>query len=174
MRLLLLAILLAPKLAFAQFNFLNKENNVVVSGMTGCTATAINSASSCELKDTTATYRQVFPRGYGLMTLWIYYDWAAGTGYSFRVEACREGMASTDCTDNTDWFVVHGESYASGTMTLADGTFTEGSISADHYAVWSMFINYPRVRLANIVASGSPTASDKITIVAEFANTLVK
>jgi hypothetical protein len=166
---ILAAMLLIPQVAFAQFSWFNKENYVKLSAITGCNATAINTAASCELINTSTSYRKIYPHGYNLLTLYVYYDWAAGTGYGFNLEACVEGMESTDCTDSTDWFRIMGETYASGTLTLANGAVTKVA-GADDYGVWSVAINYPRIRLSSILATGSPTASDKITVTAVLSN----
>jgi hypothetical protein len=169
--LLLAAILLVPNLAFAQFGFFNKENYVKLSAITGCNATAINTAASCELISLTPSYRKIYPNGYNLLTLYVYYDWAAGTGFGFNLEACHEGLETTDCTDATDWYRIDGETYATGTVTLASSSITKAA-GADDYSVWSVAINYPRIRLANILATGSPSASDKITITAVLSNSV--
>jgi hypothetical protein len=159
--LVLLALLLAPATALAQ----TTGSSITISGITGCDATAINVATDCELRNVVVPYRPLNSNGYNLATLYIYYDWAAGTGYSFILQACKEGLETTHCTDATDWFDVQGEAYSSGTLTITDATITKAA-GADDYSVWSVGINYPRMRLKGIVASGSPTASDKITVVA--------
>jgi len=128
-----------------------------------CNAKAINAAVDCEVRQKTTSPYTLNVVGYNVLTLEIYYDWTAGTGIQFNIEACDEGDGDTDCTAATDWFLVQTGNIVAGTDTLSDLLVTK-VCGADCYFTYSIGLNYRRLRIANVLATGVPGANDKVTI----------
>lgn len=129
-----------------------------IGALDNCNAAAINVAVDCG---------DIRVQGYNALTLEIFYDYAAGTGYQFNLETCYEGFSVTDCTDATDWHTVAVQFPAPSSVVLTPATISR-VVSADDTLTWTFGVNYKRIRVANVVATGSPTASDKITIYARL------
>ncbi len=166
--LLALAALVISDVAFAQ----NRSSVVAVGTLTNCNAAGMASAIDCEVRNTAWGVNSVI--GYNLLTIEVLQDVdgdGTSTGFSFQLEACSEGLAASDCTTDSDWFLVNGESYSAGTMTLAGGTFskTEDVANEDIRMMYSIGINYMRLRIANITALSQQEAGDTITIKAWLA-----
>ena len=128
-----------------------------IGALTNCDAGSINAAVNCG-GDT-----GVRVEGYNTLVFEIFYDYAAGTGWEFYLETCYEGQATTDCTDDADWHVVAIEFPSGSTVQLTPGKVYR-TVSADDYLTWSISGGYKRIRLRDMVATGSPTSSDKITV----------
>lgn len=166
----LLAVALTASQVFAQASGVQLPSRQTKTWtLTNCSAAAINSAVNCEVRDTTGTPEILGVEGYNLLTLEIFYDYSAGTGLTFKLQSCNEGLASSNCTDTTDWFDIQSVNINAGTATYTDMTVTKAA-SADEYFAISIGINYRRLRLNAITASGVPDASDKITVKARLAS----
>jgi hypothetical protein len=133
-----------------------------IGALTNCDNDAINASVICG--GTTG----VRVEGYNTLVFEIYYDHSAGNGYEFYFETCYEGQATTDCTDAGDWFRVSTEHASPGLVQLDQAkVFVGGAtapVSADHRQTWSISGGYLRIRLNAMVATGSPTSSDKILV----------
>lgn len=167
LKFLILAMLSLPALAGAQTRVTTVEVGTVCNAVTHATA------RNCEIRSVSKGIYGV--QGFNLLTLQIFQnaDGAANssTGYSFYLQACSEGLTENDCGDTTDWYTIQGESYASGTLTLADGLFSKTvTADTDSYAMYSVAINYVRLRLYSISALGASSASDTFTVKAWLAN----
>lgn len=127
-----------------------------------CAALAINTAKNCEISDG-AVNAQVW--GWSTVTVTMNYTKGNGTGFTFHLEQCDEtaGAYSANCTDATDWKTVSIVAPSGSTTTLSNETIDSGTMAASGARVVSMGINYRRLRLASILASGTPNSSDKIT-----------
>lgn len=163
-------ILLILSLWTAVANAQNRTQPVQMGPLTNCNATAINAAVDCEVRVLSSGLDGV--EGFNFVTFEIFYDYAAGTGYTFTLQGCREGKGVDNCTDATDWYTVAGEAFnaTTGVLTIYPATVTR-VVGADDYLSWSIGTNYRRLRLHNVVATGSPTTSDKITVVARVTYT---
>ena len=120
------------------------------TALTSCNAAAVNSSIT-----TCGGSTGFNTDGYNLLTLYVYYDWAAGTLLQFNIQC------SVD--NGTTWFGVGGAALSAGTDTVTK-ILVSHAASADSYFTYSLGINCERVRLGNVVATGSPTSSDKVTI----------
>ena len=165
---LFLVLTLAANVALAQTP---RTTYASVGTLTNCSAATLDDPiNACEVRNISRGIYGV--EGYNLLTLEIKLDAdSAGggvsgiTGISFQLEACSEGLSGADCTDDADWALVQGESYSSGTLTLADGTMSKTvSANTDFFAYWSVGINYRRVRVANITALTANAADDIVTV----------
>jgi len=159
-----LAAMLCASLAHAQTD--HKQGSwsdwIELGAMTNCSVASINSAVIC------GSTRGIKVQGYNFLTLEILYTQSAGTGYSFYLETCYEGHASTDCTGATDWYRVVTESVVAGTgISLTADPFIHLTAASDRIT-YTIPINYLRLRLNAMTASGSPDANDKITVSARL------
>jgi hypothetical protein len=165
-----LLFLIAPLLALAAARpaFAQMSNVVDVGVLTNCSAAALSSPiASCEVRSATVTG----VKGFNLLTLEILYTdggAGAGLGFSFVLQSCREGMGALDCTDAADWYTVQTEKVVDGAITIINGTVTHDATATERL-VWSVGINYQRLRLASVTGLGSPGATDKITVYARLA-----
>jgi hypothetical protein len=151
---------------------LGQTRTTTVSVGTVCNAVTHAAARNCEIRNVNNGIYGV--QGFNLLTLEIFQntDGAGGsTGYSFYLQACSEGLTASDCTDTADWYTIQGESYASGTLTLADGLMSKTvTANTDSTAMWSVGINYVRLRLYNISAlTETNDADDTFTVKAWLA-----
>jgi len=128
-----------------------------LGALDNCSGASINTAITC------GGTRGFRVEGYQWITLDIAFARDAGTGYTFAVQACNEGQTSADCTTAADWANVATESTAGSTTTLGLGTYAR-VVSVDDHLIDTIGVNYKRLRLANFLASGSPTVNDKITV----------
>ncbi len=133
-----------------------------IGELDNCNDAAINSAVIC---GDTYGFRT---EGLNVLTLEIKYTQDAGTGWEFYIESCNEGHGSTDCTNATDWHSVTVDNVVSsvGVGLTVDPIYHD--TAASDQIVWSIPINYKRIRLNDFVARGSPTANDKITVYARL------
>jgi hypothetical protein len=157
---LLLALCAACYPAFATTN--DDDRNTWsaaqdLGALDNCGNAAINAAVTC------GGTRGFRVEGYQWLTLDIAYTKDAGTGYTFTVQACNEGQTTSDCTNAADWATIAAESVAGGVTSLSLGSFAHVASASDHL-VDTIGVNYRRIRLASFVATGSPTANDKITV----------
>lgn len=165
-KLILLVAFLLPATAMAQFT------QHLPFSPTACDLDAINVALNCEITNTGVTgaggggdITTVW--GWSKLTLRLKYTHGAGTGFTFHFEECTEnsGVYANDCTDATDWSPVSVEAVdGTGTTTLLDETITSGTLGADKVRTWTVLLNYRRLRLASILALGTPSSSDKIGV----------
>lgn len=166
MRLLILLLALGlPALAQAQ-----RAPSVDLGILSGCSAVAIDAAVNCEVRAPAKGVQNT--RGFTSLTLEIFYDDNAGgasTGYTLFLESCNEGTGAADCTDSTDWHRVQALDIATtGVATMVDLQLLKAS-DADARSVVTIGINYLRTRVAGLVGSGSPGATDKATVAARLA-----
>lgn len=134
--------------------------------LTNCNDAAINAAVTCG--DT----RGIATEGFDNLKLAIDYTRAAGTGFSFYLQECIEGHATTHCTDAADWRNVPVRLVtATSGVQLANVPYYVTS-SATISMMITIPINAKRLRLGSFVASGSPTSSDKITVRASASRRL--
>ena len=136
--------------------------------MPDCNNVAINAAINCEVRSTAVSPEVLSVEGYNAVTFEIWYDWVAGSGIQFNMQACNEGYGATSCTDATDWFTIQTLGIVVGTGTLTDLLIYKAA-AADIRFTYSVGLNYKRFRLANILATGAPGATDKVTIKARLS-----
>jgi hypothetical protein len=139
---------------------------IVISGFSGCTNTAINVATNCEIKSTqnSLDYKYIYPESYHAMILYVYFARGGGTGYTFQLQACIEGMRDTDCTDSTDWYAYDAQT-ASTNYTDIEPKIYRRTVSANSYDTLFVTNGHRRVRLYNILCTGGGcSSSDKITV----------
>lgn len=149
------------------------SRQVDVGNLTNCTAAAINAAVNCEVRCTSSTCpngQVLGTLGFNLLTLEIAYTWSAGGGVQFYLQSCNEGMGPTACLDSTDWYDVQAIAVAAGTGTLTDFLVSKTGLAASKKYVYSIAVNYQRLRLYQVVATGAPDANDKVTIRARLSN----
>ncbi len=164
----LLAVALFPLVASAQ-----QAGAVVwkdVGLLTNCsTASLATAITGCEVRRraTVGLDEITGVKGYNLLTLELLHTYAAGTGITFFLESCNEGLDDASCTDSTDWYRVQAISVSAGVGTLTDFQYSKTTGSTKRFAV-SIGINYQRLRLAAITAGGSPTSSDKFSAYARL------
>jgi hypothetical protein len=140
-------------------------DGVKFQGLTGCNATAINVATSCEIRSAFGAFgRQLSVHQYHAIALYIYFDRDGATGYTFRAQSCIEGMEDTDCTDSADWYDVDAQT-ATNNYTDIEPKIYRRTVSADSYDVFFIGSLYPRLRLYNILCTGGGcNANDKVTV----------
>jgi hypothetical protein len=140
-------------------------DGVKLQGLTGCNATAINVATSCEFRSPFGAFgRKLTPHQYHVLAIYAFFDRDGATGYTFQVQSCIEGMDDTDCTDSTDWYSVDAQT-ATTHYTDLEPKIYRRTVSADSYDVFLIGTTFSRLRLSNILCTGGGcTANDKITM----------
>jgi len=93
--------------------------------------------------------------GFDQLTIFVKYTRSAGTGVTFQIETTED--------NGSTWHKVQTTAIASGVVTLSDATYTKVSSSSTNYAV-NIPINCEQVRISSLIATGTPTASDKATV----------
>ncbi len=169
LRLILLVTALSPALATAQTA--GAPSQTLIGPLTNCNATNITVAKDCEIRLTSANPPINGTWGYNVLTLNIFYDWGtSGTGFTFTLQGCHEGMDAASCTDATDWYTIAGDNFASGTgvLTVKEATATYAA-AADAYVSWTIGINQMRMRLHNVTANAG--TADKVTVRAILTRT---
>lgn len=114
----------------------------------GLNAVAINSAVNSNSFSAT---------GYNQLTLELFHDYAAGTGVQFNLANIQINGEST-----SPYLVQVGED-SSGTRTLSDLLISKTTGSDTRWVV-NVPVNAQNMQIRSLVATGSPTASDLITV----------
>ena len=99
--------------------------------------------------------------GFDQLTIFIKYTRSAGSGVSFTLETTED--------NGTTYHTIQVGKISSGTVTLFDATYTKSLAASGNYVV-NLPINYEQVRIANLVATGSPDANDKATLRVRLGN----
>ena len=103
------------------------------------------SAASLGLDDvainSSTNSNRIVTSGFDQITIFVKYTRNAGTGVTFQIEASE----------------------------LSDSTFRKVSSSSVNYVV-NLPVNYDQVRIASLVATGSPNANDKATVRVRLGN----
>ena len=123
-----------------------KQTKVVAATATGFNATAINASVAAGTSIDCTAHNQV--------SLYVTYTRAAGTGIQFNIEVSDDGST---------WYKVQAAALSSGTLTMSDVLYSKVSSSTVNFVV-NFETNAANFRLANVVATGSPTSSDTATV----------
>jgi hypothetical protein len=123
-----------------------KLTKTVAATATGFNATAINASVAAGTSIDCANHNQV--------SLYVTYTRAAGTGIQFNIEVSDDGST---------WYKVQAAALSSGTLTMSDVLYSKVSSSTVNFVV-NFETNAANFRLANVVATGSPTSSDTATV----------
>lgn len=122
---------------------------------TGIEAEAINAAIDSNWIDC---------HGMSQVSIFIDYDRAAGTGYTFKISTAARKNVSTQAPELI-------AAYAIGTKAADDQTVVyeprifERVVSVDEVMRFDVPLNAAFFRIEDLLASGSPTTSDKATVV---------
>jgi hypothetical protein len=92
--------------------------------------------------------------GYNQLTIEVSYTQSAGTGIEFYLH-------TVDGSDTE--FPLQSGSTSAGTETLTDRKITKAMASSDTFA-YNRPINCTELMIANVLATGSPDANDKVTM----------
>jgi hypothetical protein len=134
----------------------------------GCDGASINAGVNCEIRTRELSPHILGVEGHNVLTLEVAVAYAAGTNISWTFQACNEGLRDSDCTDAADWFPVQSLSVTpAGAGTVSTLTLTKTTGAATRFT-YSLGLNYVRLRLAGIIAGGTPTANDKVTVKARL------
>ena len=123
-----------------------KLETFVAATATGFNATAVNSTVAAGTTVTCENLNQ--------LTLFCTYTRSAGTGLQFNIELSDDG---------TNFYKMQTTSIAGGTVTASDLLALKTSSSTVSY-VLNLSIQAKSVRLANVIATGSPDSSDTATV----------
>jgi hypothetical protein len=123
-----------------------KSQRFVAATATGFNVTAVNSA--------VAAGTTVDCENLNQLTLFCTYTRSAGTGLQFNIELSDDG---------TTFYKMQTTSVAGGTVTGSDLLVLKTISSTASFTV-NLSIQAKSVRLAAVVATGSPDANDKATI----------
>ena len=123
-----------------------KLTKTVAATATGFNATAINASVAAGTSIDCTAHNQV--------SLYVTYTRAAGTGIQFNIEISDDGST---------WYKVQAAALSSGTLTMSDVLYSKVSSSTVNFVV-NFETNAANFRLANVVATGSPTSSDTATV----------
>ena len=99
--------------------------------------------------------------GFDQLTIFVEYTQSAGTGVSFSLETSEDG--------GTTWHKIQVGKISSGTVTLFDATYTKALATSGNYVV-NIPVNNQFVRLASLIATGTPDANDKATVRVRMGN----
>jgi len=130
---------------------------VQLGALEDCDAAQINVAKTC------GGTRGIKSEGYQNIALEIDWTKGAGTGWTATIEHCSEGHASTDCTTAGDWSIVTDITPGSGVWTIDEAVLTYLSAASSNVTV-TFPINYRRIRVKDLLASGTPNTSDVATV----------
>ena len=123
------------------------------------------SAASLGLDDvainSSTNSNRIVTSGFDQITIFVKYTRNAGTGVTFQIEASEDAGETFHKVQTT--------AIASGVVTLSDSTFTKVSSSSVNYVV-NLPVNYDQVRIASLIATGSPNANDKATVRVRLGN----
>ena len=123
-----------------------KSQRFVAATATGFNLTAVNSS--------VAAGTTVDCENLNQLTLFCTYTRNAGTGLQFNIELSDDG---------TNFYKMQTTSIAGGTVTASDLLALKTSSSTVSY-VLNLSIQAKSVRLANVIATGSPDSSDTATV----------
>jgi hypothetical protein len=157
----LLFLLCAPSVAFAQADQPMAQWLDAQSGVSSNTPTALTNCNDAAANSSIATCGShnnvtgVVADGYNLASFYVKYTYAAGTGWQFNIQCSNDG--------GTTWYNKTGCSLASGTDTCTKLLVTHAATASDN-TLYEVGINCGMIRIANVIATGSPSSSDKITV----------
>ena len=123
-----------------------KSQRFVAATATGFNLTAVNSS--------VAAGTTVDCENLNQLTLFCKYTRNAGTGLQFNIELSDDG---------TNFYKMQTTSIAGGTVTASDLLALKTSSSTVSY-VLNLSIQAKSLRLANVIATGSPNSSDTATV----------
>ena len=123
-----------------------KSQRFVAATATGFNLTAVNSS--------VAAGTTVDCENLNQLTLFCTYTRNAGTGLQFNIELSDDG---------TNFYKMQTTSIAGGTVTASDLLALKTSSSTVSY-VLNLSIQAKSLRLANVIATGSPNSSDTATV----------
>jgi len=123
-----------------------KSQRFVAATATGFNLTAVNSA--------VAAGTTVDCENFNQLTLFCTYTRNAGTGLQFNIEISDDG---------TNFYKMQTTSVAGGTVTASDLLVLKTISSTASFTI-NLSIQAKSIRLASVVATGSPNTNDKATI----------